>query len=111
MIKDPQSKWQLGDRSYAWLKIKPDYIESPDIDAVRNSASKVAMERKKLKVTMFLDQQRSTATRLTTSVGVFHECLLRKQFAVSLFCCIWHSRSQTLSDESVRSGSTSDAHF
>mmetsp|Transcript_20380 Transcript_20380/g.61402 ORF Transcript_20380/g.61402 Transcript_20380/m.61402 type:complete len:1176 (-) Transcript_20380:177-3704(-) len=34
MIKDPQSKWQLGDRSYAWLKIKPDYIESPDIDAV-----------------------------------------------------------------------------
>ncbi|DBA75732.1 TPA: hypothetical protein ACH3X1_010149 [Trebouxia sp. C0004] len=34
IIKALDSAWQMNDRSNAWLKIKPDYVHSNDIDAV-----------------------------------------------------------------------------
>ena len=34
MVKLLDSQWRPDDRSGAWLKIKPDYIHSNDIDAV-----------------------------------------------------------------------------
>ena len=34
IIKALDSPWQMNDRSNAWLKIKPDYVHSNDIDAV-----------------------------------------------------------------------------
>lgn len=34
IIKALDSPWQMNDRSNAWLKIKPDYVHSSDIDAV-----------------------------------------------------------------------------
>ena len=33
-MKALDSLWQMNDRSNAWLKIKPDYVHSNDIDAV-----------------------------------------------------------------------------
>ena len=43
MIKDPNSKWLLGDRSSSWLKMKPDYVKVSDIDAVRTSLINVSI--------------------------------------------------------------------
>lgn len=34
IIKALDSPWQMNDRGNAWLKIKPDYVHSNDIDAV-----------------------------------------------------------------------------
>ena len=34
IVKALDSLWQSNDRSNAWLKIKPDYVHSNDIDAV-----------------------------------------------------------------------------
>ena len=34
IIKALDSPWQMNDRSNTWLKIKPDYVHSNDIDAV-----------------------------------------------------------------------------
>ena len=34
MVKALDSKWKMNDRGKSWLKIKPDYVTSQEIDAV-----------------------------------------------------------------------------
>ncbi len=34
MIKALDSEWKLNDRSGTWVKLKPDYVEVADVDAL-----------------------------------------------------------------------------